>query len=137
MTPAELGRAKHEILDLLRARSARPARDFARAGCTCPDYYDGRAKWCKHIAALGIIVVTAAETKPGAFLDSMGVNLAKMVDDDVVIKKEGVHPREASTAAAGDEAYTVSKPAKRPYPSARAVPLGENKGTDKSPLVLE
>ena len=73
MTPSEVGRAKHVILDVLRARRATPARTFAEAGCTCPDYYDGRDEWCKHIAALGILLTKEAETKPGAFLDAMGV----------------------------------------------------------------
>ena len=106
---AILVQASHEIIDHLRACRPRRASLFMQAECACPDYDTTWCKpWCKHITALGFLLVIAAETRPTAFLNSMGVSLVEMIEEDVAKKRD----EEAASAASG-ATPTTSQPAKR------------------------
>ena len=84
---AKLEAAQRAIFDHIAPTRLRPARQFMKASCMCPDFGDGSVRWCKHVAALGWIMVSGAETEPALFMDLIGVRIGVMLEDDLVSVK--------------------------------------------------
>ena len=84
---AKLDAAQRAVFDHIAPTRLRPARQFMKASCMCPDFGDGSVRWCKHVAALGWIMVSGAETEPALFMDLIGVRIGVMLEDDLVSVK--------------------------------------------------
>ena len=111
------GLVGREIAD--RVAPQRPARasKFMNARCECPDYFDGSVRWCKHIAALGFLVVHIADVQPVRFLDVLGMSLADLVTEGVAQQAAGAFgtPTDGGdpSDAEGEIKTEAARPAKR------------------------